>query len=64
MYLQPNFVRTLAGRLDPERLLAVDEHLAACMACAAAMDSLPGRARVGFGLGASLLGVGDCPADQ
>lgn len=51
----------LNGNLDPERVLAVDEHLRMCADCRAALDRAPAFARAGIGFGEALLGVDDCP---
>lgn len=51
----------LQGRLDPERLTAVDRHVSECAECRAALASMPaGKAAVAQ-LGTQLLGVADCP---
>jgi anti-sigma factor RsiW len=47
----------LAGRLAPERMLAIDEHLGACADCKKLAVSLSARAQ----LGASIAGATDCP---
>lgn len=52
------FVR---GALDPDRMLAVDEHLAECADCRASVARLPAFRTVASDFGASLVGVADCP---
>jgi hypothetical protein len=51
----------LQGDIEPERLVALDEHLSACAACRALLDALPARARAVASFGADLIGASDCP---
>ena len=51
----------LQGELEPERLVAVDEHVSSCSACKALLEGMPSRARTLASFGADLAGAGDCP---
>lgn len=51
----------LKGKLDIERLLAVDAHLSTCTSCKTALQGLPAQQKAGAALGANLLGLQDCP---
>lgn len=51
----------LTGKLRPERLLAVDAHVAVCSRCRAAIAGIPARRRQAVNLAAALLEVQDCP---
>ena len=51
----------LQGDVEPERLIAVDEHLSACAACRGVLEALPARGRTLASFGADLIGAGDCP---
>lgn len=51
----------LKGKLDIERLLAVDAHLSTCANCKTALQGLPAQQKAGAALGANLLGLQDCP---
>ena len=51
----------LQGKLTPERLLAVDEHVGRCADCKSALNALPRCKNAGVDLGAALLGVSECP---
>jgi anti-sigma factor RsiW len=47
----------LSGKLAPERLLAVDEHVSGCAECKKLLVNMPSRAD----FGATLMGATDCP---
>jgi len=47
----------LAGKLAPERLLAVDDHVSGCAECKKLLATMPARAD----FGAALVGATDCP---
>ena len=49
----------LKGKLDPQRLLAVDEHVGSCVHCRAQIGRA--RSQAGAELGAVLLDVYECP---
>lgn len=51
----------LRGKLDPRRLIAVDEHISTCGKCKAALAALPVQKNLRAEFGAALLGVQDCP---
>ncbi|MGC8863004.1 MAG: hypothetical protein ACP5R5_09560, partial [Armatimonadota bacterium] len=54
----------LEGKIEPDRLIAVDEHLSGCTSCKAALDSLASRRRAVASFAAELIGVSDCPDYQ
>jgi|GEM_PF-879954 len=51
----------LKGKLDPQRLLAVDDHIRSCSECKAAIAGLPARMRARADFSAALIGAKDCP---
>ncbi len=51
----------LQGNIEPQRLLAVDEHVSACPDCKATLQNMPAGRIAGTGLGIALLGVQECP---
>ncbi len=53
--------RFLEGKLEPERMTAVDQHLRECAECRDSALGLTGFRKSASELGASLLEVADCP---
>lgn len=53
--------RFLEGKLGPERMLAVECHLAECSICRSEAAAAPAFKRTAAGLGAVLIGAAECP---
>ena len=51
----------MSGKLEPGRLLAVDEHVTTCAECKAALEGIPARSATAAGLSNLLLDVAVCP---
>ncbi|MEN6357285.1 MAG: zf-HC2 domain-containing protein [Armatimonadota bacterium] len=49
------------ARLDPERMIEIDEHISSCSNCRAALGDIAPLKKAAAELGASLLGMDDCP---
>ena len=52
--------RFITGNLEPERMLAIDEHICECEKCKSAVQNLSAFRAIGNNLGAELLSVQDC----
>lgn len=53
--------RFIAGKLAPDRLVEIDEHIGTCSECKASVGELAARGRAFSELGTELLGLRDCP---
>ncbi|MCE5199560.1 MAG: zf-HC2 domain-containing protein [Armatimonadota bacterium] len=54
-------IQFIKGKLDPEQLLAVDEHLAGCPECKAQLRELPGFNSAKRDFGTAVMDIADCP---